>query len=118
MKILLHTIRRTGLVLVAATALAAVVVATAPAGTRPTGEFPPPEAIKAASANWAAKARLLDALGQPRAQAVSAQPSGNRLDWGDFGIGAGATLGLVLLAGGVAVARYSRGGRVRVRPAS
>jgi hypothetical protein len=34
-------------------------------------------------------------------------------DWSDFGIGAGAMLGFVLLAGGVAGAYYSRKNRVR-----
>jgi hypothetical protein len=34
-------------------------------------------------------------------------------DWSDFGIGAGAMLGFVLLAGGVAGAYYSRKNRLR-----
>ncbi len=39
-------------------------------------------------------------------------------DWGDFGIGAGAMLGLVLLVGGIGTGlRYNRRSNVRMRPA-
>ena len=41
------------------------------------------------------------------------------MDWGAFGIGAGAVLGFVLLAGGLgAGAHYSGKRRVRPRPAA
>jgi hypothetical protein len=46
---------------------------------------------------------------------VTSAPSGNGLDWGDFGIGAGAMLGLTLLVAGLglgAVALRHRGGRL------
>ena len=50
---------------------------------------------------------------------VVAQPtgSGNGFDWGDFGIGAAAMLGLVLLSGGLLAAAYfgrKSGARPRV----
>jgi hypothetical protein len=44
--------------------------------------------------------------------------AGSAFDWGDFGIGAAAMLGLVLLASGLAAgARFNRRGGA-VRPAS
>jgi uncharacterized protein YqgQ len=49
---------------------------------------------------------------------VQATPTSGGFDWAEFGIGAGSTLGLVLLAGGVATGvRYGRKGSVRPRPA-
>lgn len=46
-----------------------------------------------------------------------AKPSG--FDWGDFGVGAGAMLGFVLLAGGIAAgAHFNRRDRVRPRTVS
>src|SRR5262245_58260877 len=60
---------------------------------------PPQSAIDNASATWRAKAKLLDADGQPlttqREKSGTVSTSG--FDWGDFGIGLGAMLGLVLL---------------------
>src|SRR5207249_3218094 len=52
-------------------------------------------------------------------QELVAQPtgSGNGFDWGDFGIGAAAMLGLVLLSGGLlAGAHFGRKIGVRPRP--
>ena len=47
--------------------------------------------------------------------AVPEAPTSTGFDWGDFGIGAGAMLGLVLLSGGIAAAvHYGR--RSGVRP--
>jgi hypothetical protein len=46
-------------------------------------------------------------------------PSANTFDWGDFGVGAGAGLGIVLLAGGVVGGLYyGRKGAVQPRSAS
>ena len=58
----------------------------------------------------------LDRTSQPK---VVEQPtgSGNGFDWGDFGIGAAAMLGLVLLSGGLlAGAHFGRKIGVRPRP--
>jgi hypothetical protein len=82
---------------------------------------PPQSAIDAASANWAAKAKLLDAYGQPVPGATLEPASGGHavMDWNAFGIGAGAVLGLVFLAGGLgAGAHYTSKRRVRPRPAA
>lgn len=84
-------------------------------------QVPPQSAINAASANWAAKAKLLDIYGQPVPGATLEQTNGGHavMDWGAFGIGAGAVLGLVFLAAGVgAGAHYSSKRRVRPRPAA
>ena len=58
-------LRRTGLVLVTAV-LGAVLAGSALAGNGSGLNLPPQAAIDAASANWAAKAKLLDVNGQPR----------------------------------------------------
>jgi len=51
--------------------------------------------------------------------AVPEAPSPSGFDWGDFGIGAGAMLGLVLLSGGLAAAmHYSRRPNVQPRTVS
>jgi hypothetical protein len=71
------------------------------------------EQLRAMSAGWAAKARLLGGV-EP-----ATQVRGDRFDWGDFGIGAAAMLGLVLLAAGTAAAaHYGRRGGMRARPVS
>jgi hypothetical protein len=48
---------------------------------------------------------------------VTSTPSGNGLDWEDFGIGAGAMLGLTLLVAGLTlgavVMRHHRGGTLK-----
>jgi hypothetical protein len=63
---LLHTtIRRSGLVLVA-TVAGAILAGSALAGNGSGLNLPPQAAIKASSANWAAKAKLLDINGQLR----------------------------------------------------
>ena len=92
--------------------LASAVVA-APAFARPASTFYTPQQLKAMSANWAAKARLLGGV-EP-----ATQVRGDRFDWGDFGIGAAAMLGLVLLgAGTAAAAHYGRRGGMRARSVS
>jgi hypothetical protein len=71
------------------------------------------EQLRTLSRNWAAKARLL------RSVEPATQVRGDRFDWGDFGIGAAAMLGLVLLgAGTAAAAHYGRRGGMRARPVS
>ena len=83
--------------------------------------FAPNAAIDAASANWAAKAKLLDVNGQPVHPTTTTVPSrgSSSFDWADFGIGAGAMLGVLLLATGLlAGAHYGRKSGVRPHPTS
>jgi hypothetical protein len=129
------TIRRTGLVL-AATAVAAIVTGSALAVDRPAASFLTKKQIEAISQSWAARGGVFN--NRPAASflspaqievmseswaararhARSAVGNQGGLDWGDFGIGAAAMLGLVLLATGLAAgAHYSRKGGA-VRPAS
>jgi hypothetical protein len=68
--------------------------------------------ITQASNPNAAALRAID-----RVATVRATPTSAGFDWADFGIGAGAMLGLVLLAGGVATRVHGRKGSVRPRPA-
>ena len=140
MKISLHTTIRTALMLVAL-GLAAALAGSALGGTSSGLNLPPQSAIDAASANWAAKAKLLDAYGHPLfeslapAAAIDAasanwaakaklldaygrvltptstppEASSGGVDWADFGIGAAAMLGLLLLGTGlVAGTHYGR----------
>ena len=142
------TLRRTGVVLATAV-LGAILAGSALAGNGSGLNLPPQAAIDAASANWAAKAKLLDVNGEPRislsvptaidaasanwaAKAklldVNGQPvhhipvtsgGSSSFDWADFGIGAGAMLGVLLLATGLlAGAHYGRKSGVRPRPTS
>ena len=81
--------------------------------------FVPNAAIDAASANWAAKAKLLDINGRPVHQTLVTSGGSSSFDWADFGIGAGAMLGVLLLATGLlAGAHYGRKSGVRPRPIS
>lgn len=81
--------------------------------------FVPNAAIDAASANWAAKAKLLDINGRPVHQTPVTSGGSSSFDWADFGIGAGAMLGFLLLATGLlAGAHYGRKSGVRPRPTS
>jgi len=84
-------------------------------------ELPPPSAIDAASANWAAKAKLLDINGRPVSSVTVSQATGSTgFDRRDFGMGAGAMLGVVaLLSGGIfAGVHFSRRSTVRTHPSS
>jgi hypothetical protein len=81
--------------------------------------------LQAMSSNWAAKGRLLGnvdaAGGATRARLLGTSPNvtSNGFDWSDFGLGAGAMLGLVLLTGGLAAGAYfGRKSGFRARPAS
>jgi hypothetical protein len=81
--------------------------------------FVPNAAIDAASANWAAKAKLLDINGRPVHQTPVTSGGSSSFDWADFGIGAGAMLGVLLLATGLlAGVHYGRKSGVRPRPTS
>jgi hypothetical protein len=81
--------------------------------------FVPNAAIDAASANWAAKAKLLDINGRPVNQTSVTSGGSSSFDLADFGIGAGAMLGVLLLATGLlAGAHYGRKSGVRPRPTS
>lgn len=63
------------------------------------------------------KAVCGDSVGH-HSSALPEVPRTTGFDWGDFGIGAGAMLGLVLLTGGVAAGVYFSRKSVRPRPAS
>ena len=65
----------------------------------PSSSYYLPQEIEALSQGWAARGGLLPA---------SAQVSTGRddFDWSDFGLGAGASLGLALLLGGIAAGLY------------
>ena len=113
-------LRRMGLVLATAV-LGAVLAGSALAGNGSGSNLPPQAAIDAASANWAAKAKLLDVNGQPVHPTTTSVPSrgSSSFDWADFGIGAGAMLGVLLLATGLLVgAHYGRKSGVRPHPTS
>ncbi len=59
----------------------------------------------------------LDRRGQPTTAVEQPTGSGNGFDWGDLGVGGAATLGLVLLSGGLlAGAYFGRKTGVRPRP--
>ena len=78
-------------------------------GTKRAGDHP-----------TAAELRALEVPGRSldHPATVQATPTSGGFDWAEFGIGAGSTLGLVLLAGGVATGvHYGRKGSVRPRPA-
>ena len=79
------------------------------------------EQLQAMSSNWAAKGRLLgdkDWTTTVAAESLPAAGGGSgRFDWSDFGMGAGAMLGAVLVAAGLGAAfHYGRHGGVRTRP--
>jgi hypothetical protein len=110
-------VRRAGLLLIVVLGALAV-VGSAQGGTRQG--VPTQSAIDAASANWAAKAKLLDVNGRPLSSVTVSPTSGStRFNWGDFGIGVAAMFGLVLLAIGLlAGTYYRRKGSVRPRTVS
>ncbi len=60
--------------------------------------------------------RIVDDYFRDAPTVVTSTPSGSGLDWQDFGIGAGAMLGLTLLVAGLALGavamRHHRGGRL------
>jgi hypothetical protein len=138
MNISLHTtIRRLGMSLAIATAFAAVAAGPALGTDRPAASFYTPQQLQEMSQSWAAKARA--SLDRPAASFYTPQQlqemseswaararhdaslrsgSGTSFDWGDFGIGAAAMLGLVLLAIGLfAGAHCGRRSGVRARSA-
>jgi hypothetical protein len=133
------TLRRTGLALVAAIMTTVFAGSALAAPDRPAASFYTPQQLEAISQSWAARGGVfvdrpaasfytpqqLGAISRSWAARGSAsvpiatQATGAGLDWSDFGIGAGAMLGLVLLVGGVAAgAHYGRRGGVRARTVS
>jgi len=82
--------------------------------------FVPRAAINAASANWEAKAKLLDISGRPVSGVTVPRASvSTGFDRRNFGMGAGAMLGLVLLLGGIfAGVHFGRRSTVRTHPSS
>jgi hypothetical protein len=126
-----HTeIRRLGVLLAIATALMALLAAPAPGQDRPASSYYEPQVLQRMSDSWAARGGVLtnvpassyylpqqiEAMSQGWAARGGLLPAGAKVttgadgfDWGDFGIGAAAMLGLVLLGGGlVAGAHYIR----------
>jgi hypothetical protein len=90
-------------------------------GSPDAASFYTRDQLRGMSSNWAAKGRLLGgtdwtAVALPESPPVVSDSSGG-LNWGDFGIGAGAMFGAVLLAAGLGAAiHYGRRGGVRTRP--
>ena len=79
---------------------------------RPAASFYTPEQLEAISQSWAAR-------GRHAADSAARLDSRGPFDWGDFGLGAGAMLGGILLAGGLGAGlHYGRRSSVRVRPVS
>jgi hypothetical protein len=76
-----------------------------------------PQAVAALVARSEALNRQYVLERTSRPTKVGEQPTGNGFDWGDFGIGAAAMLGLVLLSGGLLAAAYL-GRKMGVRPRS
>jgi hypothetical protein len=111
-------IRRMVGTLVAVTVITLVAAGSALAGGRPAASYYTKQQLEAMSQGWAVKSALSSLTPQQRKallQVVTAnatlvrtsQASG--FQWGDFGIGAASMLGIVLLAGGGALAaRHSR----------
>ena len=123
-----HTeIRRLGVLLAIATALVALLAAPALGQGRPAESYYTAQDVQRMSDSWAARGGVLtnvpsssyylpqeiEALSQGWAARggllpASAQVSTSRddFDWSDFGLGAGASLGLALLLGGIAAGLY------------
>jgi hypothetical protein len=147
MNVSLHTtIKRTGLALVMTSTLVAVAVGSALAVDRPAASFYTKQQLQTMSQSWAARARFERERDRPAASfytpqqletmseswaarggvfayhpkaTSSALVVGSRggFDWGVFGIGAAAILGLVLLASGLAAGAHFSRKRNAVRPA-
>jgi hypothetical protein len=135
-----HRIRRLGMVLAIATALTALVAAPGLGQGRPAASYYKPQDLQRMSDSWAARGGVLtnvpassyylpqqiETMSQSWAARGGLLPASAKVttgrdgfDWSDFGIGAGAMLGLVLLSGGIATAvHYSRRSSVRPRTVS
>ena len=120
-------IRRLGVLLAIAAALLALLAAPAPGQGRPAESYYTAQDVQRMSDSWAARGGVLtnvpsssyylpheiEALSQGWAARggllpASAQVTTSRddFDWSDFGLGAGASLGLALLLGGIAAGLY------------
>jgi hypothetical protein len=90
-------------------------------GSPDAASFYTREQLQAMSANWAAKGQLLGNTDWSAKVLRESSPapggSSGQFNWSDFGMGAGAMLGAVLLAAGLGAAiHYGRRGGVRTRP--
>ena len=89
-------------------------------GNPDAASFYTPQQLQAMSANWAAKGRLLgdtDWTVQPDSESLAAGGGSSAFNWSDFGVGAGAMLGAVLLATALGAAfHHGRRAGVRTRP--
>ena len=89
-------------------------------GSPDAASFYTRDQLQAMSSNWAAKGRLLGGTDWTAVALPEAPPAvgggSDGFDWSDFGLGAGAMFGFVLLAGGLAAgAHFGRRG-LRARP--
>ena len=120
-----------------ATALAALVAAPALGQDRPASSYYTPQDLQRMSDSWAARGGVLTNVpassyylpqqiesmsrgwaargGLLPASAKATPTTSDGFDWGDFGIGAAATFGLVLLTGGTALAVLYRRSAMRPR---
>jgi hypothetical protein len=97
-------------------------------GTAGAGNRPTPSELNALEIRGQALNHLCDGRSGEISASVCGRLATGRViqvtrsrgfDWSDFGIGAGAMLGFVLLAGGIAAGvHYGRKGRVHPRPVS
>jgi hypothetical protein len=124
-----HTeIRRLGVLLAIATALTALLAAPALGQGRPAADYYAPQDVQRMSDSWAARGGVLtnvpsssyylpqqiETMSQGWAARGGLLPASAALvttghddfDWGDFGLGAGASFGLALLLGGIAAGLY------------
>ena len=130
MKALPHIeIRRLGVLLAIATALMALLASPALGQGRPSESFYTPQDVQRMSDSWAARGGVLtnvpsssyylpqqiEALSQgwaarggllPASIQVTTSTSRDDFDWADFGLGAGASLGLALILGAIAAGLY------------
>ena len=119
--------RRLGVLLAIATALTALVAAPALGQDRPASSYYKPQVLQRMSDSWAARGGVLtnvpassyylpqqiETMSQGWAARGGLLPAsatvttrGHGFDWGDFGMGAAAMLGLVLLGGGLVVGAH------------
>ena len=133
-----HRIRRLRVLLAIMTAFAALVTAQGLGQDRPASSYSTSQDLQRMSDSWAARGGVLanvpassyylpqqiEAMSQGWAARGGLLPaaegtiSHDGFDWGDFGIGAAAMLGLVLLGGGLAAGAYYIRRDVRAQPAS
>lgn len=132
-------IRRLGVLLAIATALTALAAVPALGQDRPAASYYKPQDLQRMSDSWAARGGVLtnvpassyylpqqiETMSQSWAARGGLLPASAKVtagrdgfDWGDFGIGAAAMLGLVLLGGGLGAGAHYIRRDVRAQPAA